>query len=31
VNELLLGVRKFPATGINLILVLGRESQSENS
>ena len=31
VNELLLGVRKFPATGINLILVLGRETQSEKS
>ena len=29
VNELLLGVRKFPATGINLLLVLGREAQSE--
>lgn len=28
-NELLLGVRKFPAIGINLILVLGREAQSE--
>ena len=29
VNELLLGVRKFPAIGINLLLVLGREVQSE--
>lgn len=29
VNELLLGVRKFPATGINLLLGLGREAQSE--
>jgi hypothetical protein len=29
VNELLLGVRKFPATGINLLLVLGREARSE--
>jgi hypothetical protein len=29
VNELLLGVRKFPGTGINLLLVLGREAQSE--
>jgi hypothetical protein len=29
VNELLLGVRKFPAIGINLLLVLGREDQSE--
>jgi len=29
VNELLLGVRKFPATGINLLLILGREAQSE--
>jgi hypothetical protein len=28
VNELLLGVRKFPAIGINLLLVLGREVQS---
>jgi hypothetical protein len=28
-NELLLGVRKFPAIGINLLLVLGREAQSE--
>ena len=29
VNELLLGVRKFSATGINLLLVIGREAQSE--
>jgi hypothetical protein len=29
VNELLLGVRKYPATGINLLLVLGREAQSD--
>jgi hypothetical protein len=29
VNELLLGVRKYLATGINLLLVLGREAQSE--
>jgi hypothetical protein len=29
VNEVLLGVRKFPAIGINLLLVLGREDQSE--
>jgi hypothetical protein len=29
VNELLLGVRKFPAIGINLLLLLGREVQSE--
>jgi hypothetical protein len=29
VNELLLGVRKFPASGINLLLILGREIQSE--
>jgi hypothetical protein len=28
-NELLLGIRKFPAIGINLLLVLGREAQSE--
>ena len=28
-NELLLGVRKFPAIGINLLLVLGKEAQSE--
>jgi hypothetical protein len=28
VNGLLLGVRKFPAIGINLLLVLGREAQS---
>ena len=28
-NELLLGVRKFPAIGINLLLVLGRDAQSE--
>jgi hypothetical protein len=29
VNDLLLGVRKFPAIGINLILVLGKEAHSE--
>jgi hypothetical protein len=29
VNELLIGVRKFPATGINLLLVLGREARSQ--
>jgi hypothetical protein len=29
VNELLLGVRKFSAIGINLLLLLGREVQSE--
>jgi uncharacterized protein YejL (UPF0352 family) len=29
VNELLLGLRKYPAAGINLLLVLGREVQSE--
>lgn len=30
VNELLVGVRKFSATGINMLLLLGRETQSEN-
>ena len=29
VNELLIGVRQFPATGINLLLVLGKEAQTE--
>lgn len=29
VNELLLGVNKFPAIGINLLLILGREIQSK--
>lgn len=29
VNELLLGVRKFPAIGINLLLLLSREVKSE--
>ena len=29
VNELLIGVREFPATGINLLLVLGKEAQTE--
>jgi hypothetical protein len=29
VNELLIRVRQFPATGINLLLVLGKEAQTE--
>lgn len=31
VDEVLLGARRFPATGINLLLILGREVQPYNS